>query len=169
PQTWSEYQDASLQTFFRMKPHKGSRTNLFRYDLLDTRTGKTDALIDAPAFSAQSDVLWSPESKTVLLSGVFLPLNVTDLAEREARKSNRFVVAIQLSSRAMVEITRDGWVPFRWDLATNTVHFHFRESPEETDCAPRQVISYRAHGGLWEPSLEPSSGIGEARPCVFLE
>jgi hypothetical protein len=49
PQNWSQYEDLNMQTVSRMKLRKGFGRRILRYELVDTRTGKSEVLLDSPA------------------------------------------------------------------------------------------------------------------------
>ena len=44
-----EHQDLNMQTVSRMKLRKGFGRRILRYELVDTRTGKSEVLLDSPA------------------------------------------------------------------------------------------------------------------------
>jgi len=168
PPIWKEYDNPALRMLFRMKLHKGQRTNIFRYELIDAETNKASVLLDSPAFYARSDVLWSPDSRTVLLCGVYLPLDISDPLERRARRSNRFVVAIDLAGRKMVKITTDDLSPVHWSPLTNVVQFKMRRGGKPSHVA-QQIVSYREIGGIWKPQkTNPFPPFG-SKPDVFVE
>jgi dipeptidyl aminopeptidase/acylaminoacyl peptidase len=168
PQAWSEYRNPSLQLLFRMKLHRGSPTNLFRYEVLDTWTGECEVLLDAPSFSARSNVLWSPDSTTVVLSGVLLPLQFPSSATREARRSDRFIVAIRLPDRATTVISGDDAIPLQWDRGINAVLFRVQRPSLGPDCIERGP-SYWVRAGTWSPLQEQPAITGARRPCVFVK
>jgi len=168
PPIWKEYDNPALRMLFRMKLHKGQRTNIFRYELIDVETNKASVLLDSPAFYARSDVLWSPDSRTVLLCGVYLPLDVSDPLERQTRRSSRFVVAIDLVDRRMVKITNDDLSPVHWSSLTNVVQFTMRRTGNPSHVA-QQIVSYRQIGGIWKlQTANPLPSFG-SNPDVFVE
>jgi dipeptidyl aminopeptidase/acylaminoacyl peptidase len=69
---------------------------MFRYAVIDTESGKGRTLLDGPVSYYGSDVIWGRESKALVLTGVFLPLDVA--AGDPQRLANPCVVEIQLET-----------------------------------------------------------------------
>ena len=141
-----------------MKPAKGARTRIPRYELIDLRTSNREVLLDSPATYGVDDVLWSPDSKSLLLCGVYLPLDVEDQAELQSRRSSKFVVEIKLPSREFVKIAKEELRPIRWDVETNVVQLQVRQDESQADSAPQSVF-YRKTGEIWERLLNAPAGI----------
>jgi hypothetical protein len=133
PGNWKEYKDANLQAVFRRGFRKGSPTGILQYEVIDVETGSSDVLLNAPASYYPLDVLWSPDSKSLILSGVHLPLVVDDQEERAARRAHEFVVEIELTSRSVTKITDQRLDPVRWDLGMQVVEFHPRPDKPQAD------------------------------------
>jgi dipeptidyl aminopeptidase/acylaminoacyl peptidase len=168
PTRWSEYEDPDIQTLFRRTQTKGFRTGFLRYELVDTQTGVTHSVLDSPASSFQSDVIWSPDSASFLLCGVFLPLSVNDPLERQARRSKRFVVEISLPNRTITSVASADLSPVRWDKRTNTVEFQGRQSLSVLGSMPK-TIYYRKRGELWEAVTDSAGRVANARPDIVAE
>ena len=168
PERWSEYEDRDIQVVFRLKPAKGVGTRILRYELIDLRTSRSEVLLDSPASYAGADVLWSPDSKSLLLCGVYLPLDVEDQAELQSRRSNKFVVEIKLPSREFVKIAKDGLNPIRWDARTNIVQFQAGQDQSQTGSTPQSVY-YRKTGEIWERLPNPPAVVSEAPPDILAE
>ena len=168
PERWSEYEDPYLQLVYRIKPAKGAGTRILRYELIDLRTKSSEVLLDSPASYARADVLWSPNSKSLLLCGVYLPLDVEDQAELRARRSNKFTVEIKLPSREFVKIAREELNPIRWDARTNIVQFQAGQNQSETGSAT-QPVYYRKTGEIWERMPNSPSVVSDAPPDILAE
>ena len=168
PDRWREYEDPYIQGVFRVKLAKGVGTRILRYELIDLRTSRSEVLLDSPATYAPADVLWSPDSKSLLLCGVYLPLDVEDHAEVQSRRSNKFVVEIKLPSREFVKIAKEELNPIRWDARTNIVQFHARQIQDQTGSAPQSVY-YRKTSEIWERLPTPPAVIGDALPDILAE
>ena len=96
-------------------------TGVFRYELVETNSGKSTVLLDAPISSSGSEALWSPDSQSVVISHLYLPLNTDDSAEQEARKSHSFLVEVRIPSRTFVAISNGNFRLLKWDTRTNDV------------------------------------------------
>jgi len=105
PDSWRQYDDEVVRWAFARKPPKGISTGVLRYELVDTRTGRSDVLLDSPADSSSD--LWSPDSNSVLLCGAYIPLDVANPVELQARRSRKFLVEIKLPSRMLVKSQRE--------------------------------------------------------------
>ncbi len=165
---WRQYEDSSIQTVFRSKLAKGVGTRIPRYELIDLRTSRSEVLLDSPATYGSDDVLWSPDSKSLLLCGVYLPLDVGDQAELRLRRSNKFVVEIKLPSREFVKIAKEELKPIRWDAQTNVVQFQARQDQSEADSA-RQSIYYRKTSEIWETVPNPPAVVTDILPDIRAE
>lgn len=154
---WRQYNDEYLQVAFRRKQSKGSPTSLLRYELIDTHTGRSEVLLDSPAPFLSSDVLWSPDSRYVLLCGGYLPLDIDDPSELQIRRSTKFVVEINVRTRAFVKVSTGDLRPVRWDPKTDIVQFQERQDENEPNSFAR-AISYRKVDGGWEklPAMSPT-------------
>lgn len=119
PDNWKDYEDRWLQERVRATPLHGDSPLLLQYSLLDMRSGRTDVLLDAPLGDGDSEVLWSPDSKSVVVSGVYLPLDVPDAAERKLRQSKKMIVEIKIPSLEIVPISSREFCSLqcalRWD------------------------------------------------------
>jgi hypothetical protein len=119
--TWGEYEDQFLQSSMRQSGPPGAHTNIFQYELVDTITGASQVLFDAPIPTLGSEMAWSPDSKSVVVSDVYLPLNVDDPAERELRKAHTFLVEFKIPSRQFVKVSRDDLRLLNWDPKTESL------------------------------------------------
>jgi hypothetical protein len=162
PEGWRLYQDESIQAVFRQKLPKGTTTRVLRYELIDVKTGEAKVLLDSPATFASSDVLWAPDSKSIILGGIFLPLTGEDPAELQARRSNKFVVEIRLPSMAVSKITQENLRPVRWDLRTNVVEFRSRQNQREAVC-------YRKSAERWEHLTDTWATVSDSLPEIIAE
>ena len=113
--TWSEYEDQFLKMKTRHTAPNGGHTSIFQYELVDTITGASQVLFDAPIPSFGSEMAWSPDSKSVVVSDVYLPLNVDDPAERALRKAHTFLVEFKIPSRQFVKISQEDLRLLNWN------------------------------------------------------
>lgn len=141
PEIWKGYQDPLVQGHFRVN------LRILRYELIEIRSGRSEYLLDSPAPLSLSEVLWSPDSHSVLLCGTYLPLDVSDRQELQERESTKFVVELNLGSKQVVKITAESLSPIGWDARTNTVEFANLDHSQE-DGSP-EVRFFRKSGGVW--------------------
>jgi hypothetical protein len=118
---WSEYEDQFLKVKTGHPVPNGAHTGIFQYELVDTVTGASQVLVDSPIPSFGSEMAWSPDSKSVVVSDVYLPLSVDDPAERALRKAHTFLVEFKIPSRQFVKVSQDDLRLLNWDSKTGYV------------------------------------------------
>jgi hypothetical protein len=122
PDTWADYDDQYLKA--SMQPTQpGAVTSIFQYELVDTRTGAGRLLLDGPIspLGGGSEVAWSPDSQSVVVSSMYLPLNIDDAAERAVRKTHSFLVEFWISDSRLVKISDQDLRLLDWDTKTKNV------------------------------------------------
>jgi dipeptidyl aminopeptidase/acylaminoacyl peptidase len=122
PEAWNDYDDQSLKASRHSASAPGARTSIFQYDLIDIRAGTSRFLLDAP-FSTLgwSEMAWSPDSQSVVVSDTYLPLNIDDKAELALRKTHTFLVEVRMSNRQVVKISDQDLRLLDWDAKTNNL------------------------------------------------
>ncbi|HET6929229.1 MAG TPA: hypothetical protein VFI45_02825 [Candidatus Acidoferrum sp.] len=109
PETWSGYRDAYVQRLTRQRHPDGFPILwLAEYLLVDTREGSLTPLLDAPVVD-YAPVVWSSDSHSVFLKGLFLPLNAEDPGEREERSKHVYDIEIQIRTGEFRKIERPEW------------------------------------------------------------
>lgn len=119
--SWNGYEDQVLKLLTRDPVPKGGHTRILQYELVDTITGASQVLVDAPIALRGSEMVWSPDSKSVVVSDVYLPLNVNDQEERALRKARPFLVEFRVPSREFVKISDEDLRLLNWDPRTGHV------------------------------------------------
>lgn len=168
PENWRDYDDDGIRSVFRRMPAKGQPSRLLRYELIDLTNGKSKILLDSPTTYASPDVLWAPDSRSLLLCGTYLPLDVKDPAERERRRTRKFVVEFRLDDQKITKITDQDLEPLKWDARTGIVRFRVRPKSERPGVAP-EMVYYRERGGAWKQLTAPAAVASGARPEVYLD
>jgi hypothetical protein len=121
PPAWGEYQEKFLQTFTHQAASPDTATNVHQYEVADTRTGASHVLVDAPISVYGSEMAWSPDNKSVVVAGMYLPLNVSDPAEQALRRANTFLVEFNIANGDFTAISHDDLRLLQWDPAANAV------------------------------------------------
>ncbi|HVB56675.1 MAG TPA: hypothetical protein VNE63_09640 [Candidatus Acidoferrales bacterium] len=168
PDSWRQYDDVSIQTVFRRKMPKGLPTRILHYELIDTRTGRSERLLDSPTTYSSSDVLWSSDSRSLLLCGTYLPLSAGNPDELRVRKSTRFVVEVRLPSQRIIKITSQDLSPILWDSRTNLVEFRAQSNSGSAGGTPEPVY-YRKEQGVWKRLKSGPSAASVTRPEILVE
>jgi dipeptidyl aminopeptidase/acylaminoacyl peptidase len=165
---WRQYDDRILRMAFRLRRIEGAPTRVPHYELIDTRTGISRGLLDAPATFSPSDVLWAPDSVSLILCGTYLPLDVKDPAELEARRSTRYVVEVGIAGSKFIKITTESLKPVRWDRSTNTVEFT-AQTTESPGGSTDQPVYYRKTAGVWERLPGSPGRLTDRQPDPMIE
>jgi hypothetical protein len=122
PDAWTEYDDQFLKAPMRPSSAQGARTSIFQYEIIDVLTRMDSLLLDAPIRpSGWSESVWSPDSSSVILSDMYLPLNIDDVAERALRKAHHYLTEVKIPSRQIVRISDKDLRVLDWDAITNIV------------------------------------------------
>ena len=167
--TWSEYEDQFLKPLVRQSGPPGGHTNIFQYELVDTRTGASEVLIDTPIPSSLgSEMAWSPDSKSVVVSDVYLPLTVDDAAERELRKAHAFLVEFKISGRQFVKISQEDLRLLNWDPKTGYVACDVGRIDSLTGKTTPKAY-FRKSGETWSRSSAPEETGMPPLPDIILD
>lgn len=131
PDPWREYRDRQgyLNRMFNLQIRDGAPTWVRRYDLIDVQTGESRVLVNGPVSSwTGSEVTWLPDSRSVIVTGVFLPLDVPESKERQARKTDPATVEVTVPAFAITRITKQDSKVIKWDSRTQTLQLKSRKS-----------------------------------------
>jgi dipeptidyl aminopeptidase/acylaminoacyl peptidase len=164
PPWWAEYQDEFIQAEIKAYRRKGSIAWLMRYMLLDTRTNRVQPLLPGPVAWSLNGTAWSPDGKSLAASGVFLPVDVSDQAERDSRRKQPFAITFEIGAGKIEKITGKELVVTRW--AANPDRIFFRQTPgPETANAKAYVKSSTG----WVESDHSDLDSQDRRPDVVLD
>jgi len=133
PRQWEGYQDTLLAERVTAKRVAGAASGVPGYILLDTTSGNVSHLLNAPLglFPRHSEgYAWAPDGHSVVLSGTFLPLDVTDPRELDKRRKTKYVIELRLPNREITTVTERELKIVRWDRATNMISLESRYSSE---------------------------------------
>lgn len=161
PKIWSSYEDRSVQweSRVRAKPLHGDSPLVPQFELIDVETGQSEPLLDAPTGDGCSEVLWFPDSTSVVVSGVYLPLNVADTAERRLRQSTKMLVEIKVPSLEIVPISATDMCHLEWDVRSKTLLI---EPTTNSGSALRGVQrGFQMTSGGWKQVDPPTSYDGQ--------
>jgi dipeptidyl aminopeptidase/acylaminoacyl peptidase len=159
PEDWRRYQDAYLQASIRATA-SAPVSDLLRYELVDTVTKNSRVLLDSPVQSGQ--VIWLPDSRSVVLSEVYLPLGKGGSDRDNDREAHTFTVELGVADSKIATISRDvtaiaGW----WEDDTHRLAF---ETPDAKSTS--RIYFLKVKGG-WKKDANLNVDIGRAE--VILE
>lgn len=151
PRRWNEYTDPSLRELLKQKETQDrDATFAERYELIDTRTDASRFLLDAPVSAlTRSELTWSPDSRSVIVTGVYLPLDVSDPNELAARRSHMFTVEVRISDFEITKVADQDLKFIGWDQAKQVLEFRTSRD-ENLSGSSAQVQRYRKRGSRWQ-------------------
>jgi hypothetical protein len=165
---WSEYDDKFLQVLTRHGTAPGGHTSIYQYELVDTHTGASQVLVDTPIGSFGSEIAWSPDSKSVVVSDVYLPLNVDDPAERALRKEHAFLVEFRISDRQFVKVSQDDVRLLNWDPRSGYLVCDMGRIDSLTGKTTPKAY-FRKSGDLWSKASFLGQPIVPSVPDIVLD
>jgi len=149
PRSWIEYKDATIQRLVRRNRNQGEPSWLFRYELVDLAAGSSRWLLDTPISSFGSEVAWGTDSRTVVVTGVYLPLDVGDSAEVLKREWHTFVAEVNVPELEATEISDQGLKLANWDPTNSFLKLSKRIPQAARD---DEANCYRKDQGRWKPA-----------------
>jgi dipeptidyl aminopeptidase/acylaminoacyl peptidase len=125
PRSWNQYTDPPLRELLKQKETQDrNATFAERYELIDTRTDASRFLLDAPVSAlTQSELTWSPDSRSVIVTGVYLPLDVSDPTELATRRSHMFTVEVRIPDSKITKIADQDLKFVAWDQDKQVLKF----------------------------------------------
>jgi dipeptidyl aminopeptidase/acylaminoacyl peptidase len=149
PVWWSEYDYAQLQKAFTSdRRRKGEAFLVAEYLLLETDREELRPLFNSPAASPPRDVVWAPDSSSLFLSGVRLPLDSSvEQREREARARHTYVVEVKFPATKIVEITSRNLRVKGWNPADQQL---LLRAPEQWGEPSKQTVAYAEENSEWK-------------------
>jgi dipeptidyl aminopeptidase/acylaminoacyl peptidase len=152
PDSWNDYTDPGIRYLVR-RGFSNMHSLLVRWELIDTLTGEQRVLLNSPRKEAVagSVAVWSPDSKSVALSNVFLPLDGTTGEELSLRKSTAFSVVVDIQTGALRRISGEALLLRAWNanpdcLAAQTVN------NETASLGPQ--VSFCRDGQQWKKNTD---------------
>jgi dipeptidyl aminopeptidase/acylaminoacyl peptidase len=167
PAVWKEYSGPEMRKLTSGGMSPGQHSELNRYELVDTQTGKSRILLDSPVSpKSLSKVAWSPDSHSIAITNTYLPLEDVDPAQREIKRVSPFTVEVSIQDRQVTLITgEDSLVLLRWDARKNLLCFQDWKSAR--DDRSKGIVFFRKNGEDWQKLTEsPPSG---AYPQIVVE
>ena len=151
PREWSEYQDKLLHPYLVEQRKIGGHSHLARYMTLDMHRGTLTPLLDTPMPWINAGFAWTGAADSLVISAVYLPLNVPDPLERDTREKQTFVVAVRIPGREITKITDKPVKVIGWDARTKTVILGSEDSS-----VSRMHLAYQKDGSSWSEVPSPT-------------
>jgi len=165
---WGNYDDQFLKVKTRHDGAKVTSTGVLQSELVDTATGISQVLLDAPIASFGSEMAWSPDSKSIVLSDVYLPLKVDDPAERALRKAHTFLAEFKVPGREFVKISDEDLRLLDWDPKTLLITCDVgRIDSLKGKATPKAY--FRKNGEAWSRASAPAQTGEPSLPDIVLD
>jgi len=158
PPDWNEYEDPGLRlTLSSIGRGDGLQkgfglpewSNVHSFEILDIRTGRTWIPLNAPISElpeSHTSPVWATDSGSVILSGVFLPLDVADLRQNKAPTQRPVTVEVKPDSRE-VNVIGDGCrYAVRWDALTNDL---ICVAKSDGEARSNRLVHFRRSNNRW--------------------
>ena len=146
PKSWKSYSAPAVRIGLDQRVTPGQYSSLRTYQLIDTSTGESGVLLNSP-IDYFSTVAWSPDSQSVILSGVFLPLENASGEELRARQLRSSTVEVAISSREFTKVSDGNLRVLTWDANTREAIF---EAGDLGRYAHNSTILMRKDGYRWK-------------------
>lgn len=157
PASWRDYRDSRMQKWTHWETDSGQYSMLRRYVLFEAETRQKSVLLDAPISlggGADSEAAWSPDSKSVVITNTYLPLQNTSDEERGPRLAGPFVVEVHVRTGEITKISSRELKLVRWERRTNEVTFEDGRGRNATSLAR---LYFRKRGTVWESVSRPDT------------
>lgn len=115
PRAWKAYEDPLLRPYITERVRTGTASNINQYMLIDTASRRITPLVDAPTAWQPFGIAWGQNSRSIVLSGIYLPLDVSNAAERPIRRKRTFVAQISIPGKRITPITDRNLQVVHWD------------------------------------------------------
>lgn len=146
---WRGYSDPDLQKALSAIRAPGQTTWITRYELIDTTTGKDSVLLDVPQESWNTEIAWSPDSQSVVISNTYLPLDATNVEDYKARQVKKFAVELRISGGELIPISEQGDLTLlAWDGNSNQLVFESDRS--KANSKPLSRVVWQKIAGKWQ-------------------
>jgi hypothetical protein len=167
PPSWREYPESRMQKWTHWNLAPGQYSMLQQYVLFDTKDHTENALIDAPISigGRDSEAIWLGDSRSVVITNSYLPLENVSREEREARLQSPFVAEIKVPSGDITKISSKELKLVGQDERTNDLIF--QEGRINPKLPGEAEIRFRKHGDQWENVGAVRNG--EGSPVIRLE
>jgi len=141
---WRQYKEPLLRKMLQRDLPPGALSWIFRYALIETETGRGRVLLDSPVSAYGSEIGWSPDGRSAVLTGVSLP---TEESQSDAKLlGTPGVVEVNLLDLRHTLAVSEDLRFLHWDLKTNVLAFEVRRR----DSKPAERRYFKKLGEHWK-------------------
>jgi dipeptidyl aminopeptidase/acylaminoacyl peptidase len=168
PATWEKYSGSfqELLSAENLQKIPEVTSKLGRYELVDTETGDSRILLDSPIWPPftggwpEAGVVWLPDSHSLVLSNVLLPLGNASGIEEKKREQRTFTVEINTADGRLTAIGEGAIRAVRWDTGKNRLICRTRPDLgpgwiEKLRREPQVFFALTTNGDRWQQTDGP--------------
>ncbi len=115
PTEWIAYPDKWVHRGITQYRAPGALSWIFGYGIVSLQTGRGRILLDSPVGYSESRVRWAPNSRSVAISGVYLPLSPRPELPGEIGESKTWIVEIDIATLRYSAVKPEPWALIGWD------------------------------------------------------
>jgi dipeptidyl aminopeptidase/acylaminoacyl peptidase len=165
PARWNAYVDVRLRALVAASigMRRQFLTGVARFTIVNITTGASELLLNSPmAEPWRPEVAWSPDSRSVVLNKVYLPLDSDKEDADKKRLSTAYAIEVQADSKSVTPIIDKPVRLVRWDRKTGRVLF------VDGDEQHSKLIAFEKNQASWQP-VKTTPSQGTILPKVRLE
>lgn len=145
PLEWQEYEESLIHAEAIASRNRGPFSWLSQFLVADTVEGKVRPVMKGTIDLSIGAAVWAPDGNSVVVSGAFLPLDVSNPEDLHARKTHSFVIEVNPSDGVFTKISDKQLIVTSWNRENNELSLRPPERNPETGLA-----RYRKIGSTWE-------------------
>jgi len=163
------YPDPSFDIFRRRSSQRIAppASILARYQLVNTESGSSSVLLDSPSEPPDMDVVWLPDSQSVVLSNVLLPFEGVVGSKRANKKQPRFTVEMNISTGKLTNIGSGQLRALAWDSGARRLVCELTPAHKQAVGTERSVevlrVYFAKNGSQWQQSSGNVQEVGEVQ------
>jgi len=166
PGTWQQYRDRWVHRGVTQYRPAGAPSWIFQYAIIDLKHGRARALLDGPVGYTESHILWAKDSHSVVITGVYLPLQ--SHFEMDKIETRTFVVDIALDSLKFAVVTDDPLALRGWDREGPQT-LVFDEPSRKPAAYPWRFVHFKKEAGQWHKVADGNGRRGRNLPEIITD
>lgn len=179
PAVWREYTHDRVAKDIRSQGDSTTISLIAELTLLDAAADTQRSLLAAPV-DRRVEAIWSRDGKSVLVSQVFLPLDVADPVKRNERRQSEYVAKVNVVSGEIEVVARGKFHIATWNQAKSEVALTTAEFSDPPKVADRLLVErgnrwvredrvVASHGQPEYPRVEVREGINESPKLYYAQ
>jgi len=166
PDRWHDYKEPLLQHLILQKLPTGIPTQIQQYTLIDLNSGQSRALLDSPVSFYGSEVKWLPDSRSAILTGVYLPLDTPDSGELATREESPYVVEVNVATLETSKIADRDMEFVNWNPEGQILRLKDRRPAQQSSSV---IVKYQKRSHGWEQVKTAGENADFVTPDIFVE